>query len=222
MSKTGSNFDAAKAFVEYGLTEKRHGRRESASGPGSALSATTECLELLDEVITRYQVKSILDLGCGDWHWMRLANWRKGKNIVSYEGWDAHAGMVDHLNQLYGDKRTKFRLADITTEPLPQVDLVICRDVLFHLPLELSTQVVGQLKGRDTLLISTSFQHVRENTGIKPYMAIDNWGFYHINLDIAPFGLQPFRLRAVPEAISSVLEHERSICLYQMKAGAPE
>jgi SAM-dependent methyltransferase len=218
MTTPRSNFDAAKAFVEYGLSEKREGRRESASGPGSALSATTECLELLDEVIARHDIKTILDLGCGDWHWMRLANWRKGKDIVSYEGWDAHPGLVDHLNQLYGDERTRFRLADITTEPLPQVDLVICRDVLFHLPLDLGARVVEQLKGRDTMLISTSFQNVGENAGIKPYMAIENWGFYHINLDIAPFGLRPYRLRAIPEAVSAILEHERSICLYDMKA----
>lgn len=222
MSKPSSNFDAAKAFVEYGLSEKRQGRRESASGPGSSLSATAECLELLDEVIARYQVKSILDLGCGDWHWMRLANWRKGSDIVSYEGWDAHSGLVDHLTQLYGDERTRFRLGDITTEPLPEVDLVICRDVLFHLQLELAAKVIEQLKGRDTLLISTSFQNVRENTGIKPYLAIENWGYYNINLDIAPFELKPYRLRAIREAAASAPELERSICLYKMKADTQE
>ena len=222
MSTPPSNFQAARAFVEYGLSEKRQGRRESASGPGSALSATAECLELLDEVIARYGVKTILDLGCGDWHWMRLAGWRKGKEIIRYEGWDAHAGMVDHLTQLYGDERTFFRVGDITTEPLPPADLVICRDVLFHLPIDLAKRVVDQLKSRNGLLISTSFQHVKENTGIKPYMPIENWGFYHINLDLAPFDLAPYRLRAIPEAVSAILEQERSICLYQMKAPAPE
>lgn len=218
MTSSRSNFDAAQTYVEHGLSEKQQGRRDSASGPGSALWAATECLELIDEVVATHKVRTILDLGCGDWHWMRMAGWRKFPG-VSYEGWDAHPGLIELLTRTYGDERTVFRQSDITTQPLPQTDLVICRDVLFHLPTDLALNVVNQLKRRDTLLISTSFQTIRENTGIKPYIAIENWGYYNINLDIEPFNLKPYRLRAIPEAVSSTLDHERSICLYRMTAG---
>jgi len=212
-----TNFAAARAFVEFGMHEKNLGRRESASGPGSTVAAASECMDLIDEVVSAYGVTSILDLGCGDWHWMRRAAWRESQN-VSYEGWDAHPALIEQLTKDYGNDRTRFRCADITTTAFPAADLVICRDVLFHLPLELAARVVGQLKSRDCLLISTSFQDIGENTGIKPYLPIENWGFYFINLDIAPFGLQPYRLHAIREAVSTQLPHERSICLYRLIA----
>jgi general secretion pathway protein M len=45
-----TNFAAARAFAEYGLNEQRKGKRESASGPGSALAAIAQTLVLLDEI----------------------------------------------------------------------------------------------------------------------------------------------------------------------------
>jgi SAM-dependent methyltransferase len=213
------NFAAAQAFVEFGLREKQHGRRESASGPGSAQSAAGDCLALLDAVVEEYSIGSILDLGCGDWNWMQLAAWRKSA-AVRYEGWDAHAGLVESLTETFGNERTQFRLADLTTAPLPPADLVVCRDVLFHLPVELVERVVGRLRDHGSLLISTSFLEVESNTDIHTYLPIENWVFYYINLDIAPFNLRPFRVRTIRETACGDPGRERSVCLYDFRGRA--
>ena len=63
-----TNKTAAYQFVEFGLTEKKQGRRESASGPGSSLENTVEIRDLILETVEQYDIKTVLDLGCGDWH----------------------------------------------------------------------------------------------------------------------------------------------------------
>lgn len=211
-----NNFAAAQAFVEFGLREQQAGRRESASGPGSAVSAAGESLSLLDAVVKEYAVTSILDLGCGDWNWMRHAGWRETAT-VHYEGWDAHPGLVERLTEQFGNERTRFRLADITTAPLPKVDLVVCRDVLFHIRIDLAQKVVQRVRENRGLLISTSFLNLKSNADIRPYLPIENWGFYLINLDIAPFDLEPYRVRAIREQKCSSNGQPRSVCLYDFR-----
>jgi SAM-dependent methyltransferase len=213
-----SNFEAAKAFVEFGLALKLAGRRESASGPGSAVGAAAECLRLIDETVAGHGVTSILDLGCGDWNWMRMAAWRRSP-AVRYEGWDAHAGLVESLAKEFGDERTRFRLEDASAGVFPVVDLVICRDVLFHLPLVLAQEMVRQVRRMRALFISTSFLGVGENGDIETYLPIAGWGFHRINLDIAPFGLAPCRTQTRLEAMCANRGFDRSVCLYDFRSG---
>jgi SAM-dependent methyltransferase len=211
-----SNFSAARAFVEFGLKEREAGRRESASGPGSAAFAAAECLKLLDASVAEYGVNSILDLGCGDWNWMRSAGWRQFES-VEYDGWDAHEGLIVDLRKAFGGERTRFRVADITSAELPGADLVVCRDVLFHLPLALASKVIRDICALKCLLLSTSFLDIRENKDIETYLPIEGWGFHRVNLDIPPFNLQDFRVRSCrePECASGGID--RSVCLYDLR-----
>jgi len=210
-----SNFSAARDFVDFGLQERALGRRESISGPGSTRSAAEPVLSLLNRVVKKYRVTSILDLGCGDWNWMQYAAWRSNPRVC-YEGWEAHPGLVDDLTKKFGDSRTCFRLADVTHDTLPRADLVVCRDILFHLRLDLALQIIQQLQEYGCILIATSFLEQRRNIDIQPYLPIENWGFYLINLDIAPFNLRRFRIRAASEPECSYQGHRRSVCLYQL------
>jgi SAM-dependent methyltransferase len=214
MMTSKRNFDAARAFVEFGLEQHSHGRGESPSGPGSAKHAAATCLALIDVVVNEYAIRSIVDLGCGDWNWMQHAKWRSSE-IIYYEGREAHPGLVRKLTMQFGNERTRFRVADICSTPLPNV--VICRDVLFHLPLELAELIIGRLQTNRALFISTSFLDIERNIGIQPYLPIENWGFYPINLDAAPFNLKRFRVRDAYEAACDWHGHKRSICLYAFK-----
>jgi SAM-dependent methyltransferase len=211
-----SNISAARAFVEFGLREREAGRRESASGPGSAASAAAECLKLLNASVSDYNVTSILDLGCGDWNWMRLADWRQLRS-VEYEGWDAHETLIEDLSKAFGDERTRFRVADITSTAFPNVDLVVCRDVLFHLPITLASKIIGRTRELKCLLLSTSFLGVRENMDIETYLPIDGWGFHRVNLDVYPFDLGNFRVRSYLEPECANGGIDRSVCLYDLR-----
>ena len=191
-----TNFEAAKEFVNMKIKDNN----ESLSGPGSHISNTKEVRKLIDYFIKDYKIKSILDLGCGDWNWFKLIN----MNDATYEGWDAHPLMIDNNNKKYGSDKVVFKLKDIVTEDYPTVDLIICRDVLFHLDFKYSLKVINKIKTKCKYFLSTSFNNCYENTNINKYCNIDNWGFYPINLNKEPFNLNDKNLIiSIPENNSS-------------------
>ncbi len=215
--KPASNFEAARRFAEFGLKEKAAGRRDSASGPGSSSKASGAALKFLRRVIHEHNVASILDLGCGDWHWMRELGLPRpsGDRVVRYEGWDASEEMVASLNGEFGSEFIAFKVRDITTEPLPNVDLIIARDVLFHIDIALVEEMVGRIRGTSRLFATNSFRRVKHNANIEPYMPIEGWGFHKINLDIAPFNLAPSLVECVEEKAARHTGDRRYFCLYR-------
>ena len=57
-------------------------------------------------------------------------------------------------------RRRRFLHADITRDPLPRADLVLCREVLFHFPDDDVLRALGNLRARTraTWLLTTSFR----------------------------------------------------------------
>jgi SAM-dependent methyltransferase len=178
-----TNFESAKKFVDMKIKDNQ----ESISGQGSYIENTKETVYLINEIIKNYNIKSILDLGCGDWNWFKNINLRKD---ITYIGWDAHDKMIENNNKYYGNKNINFIVKDIILEDYPKVDLIICRDVLFHLDILFSKKCIEKIKKSCKYLISTSFNDILKNNNIKSYCNIDNWGFYEINLNIKPFYLK--------------------------------
>ena len=148
------NFAAARAFVEFGLTRQREVQRESASGSGSALAAAAQTLTPLDEIINGFSIKTILDLGCGDWNWMKEAHWYRGASLIQYIGWESSPELVDRLQRRFGRPGISFHLQDIVADAFPPADLTICRDVLFHLPIKLALRVVDKIARAGGLLLA--------------------------------------------------------------------
>jgi len=186
-----SNFDAAKAFVRM----KRGHLQESLSGPGSHVANTKEMVDFLSCIVSELGIKSILDLGCGDWNWLRLVD----LGSVEYLGWDCDEEMLNENQTRYGSSRVRFELRDITKAEFPKVDLIICRDVLFHLERDVAIALVEKAKRCSNFFLSTSFRQNSSNIGIQPYADIQGWGFYPINLSLPPFSLGQYAVRAVKE-----------------------
>ena len=214
-----SNFSAARAFAEFGMVEKAAKRRESASGPGSGLAAAERALDLVRRTILTNDVRSVLDLGCGDWHWMRglgLPDLGQGLS-VSYEGWDASESLINSLSLEYGTDHITFKVRDINSTSLPEVDQIIARDVLFHLESMAATRLLGEIRRWCRLFISTSFLGIRENGNIASYLPIDGWGFYKIYLNIPPFNLAETMVEALQEPFCSHGDNRRFVCLYEFQ-----
>ena len=215
-----SNFEAARAFAEFGLTEQAAGRRESASGPGSMLQAARPCLELLDQTIRDLAISSIVDMGCGDWNWMHQARWFGEGWPVRYCGWEAHEELVERLNRTYARPGVDFTLTDATQAELPSVDLVICRDILFHMPMKMARKLVKKIRANARYLLTTTYPAMTENEGPSVYLPIPGWGFYPINMDIAPFGLEPFKIAGVEEPLCGSDGMARHVGLYRFEQPA--
>ena len=218
-----SNAAAAMQFVEFGLEKKAKNLLESASGPGSSIKAAKQFSDLLLSAAEDFQITSILDLGCGDWNWMsytfpRLKEQQDALKLpISYEGWDIHPKLVESLQNKYGSANVRFRAADIVLDDFPAVDMIICRDVLFHLAKDMGAQVVSKvLKSGAKLFLSTTFPEVTENKELKKYNHIEGWGFYEINLNLEPFNLQAKEIQKLEELSCSHAGHKRFACLYKL------
>ena len=105
------------------------GSDESKSGPGSQIESTESVRESLPKLFEKYNIKSVLDAPCGDYNWMKTVE----KNGIKYIGGDIVPKIVRANNKNYKDENTSFKVIDITSDEIPQVDLIICRDCLQHL-----------------------------------------------------------------------------------------
>ena len=101
------------------------------SGPGSDPFAARTWIDIVNFFIELKDVKSILEVGCGDW--------RVGSNYkldgVLYAGIDASSVIIEELQQ-YETDNIQFINADAETFEFPHVDMILCKDVLQHLPNE--------------------------------------------------------------------------------------
>lgn len=107
----------------------RWGSLESVSGGGSTLSYTVNIRRELPFLFKKYSIRSLLDAPCGDFNWMSQVI----RNVnVNYIGGDIVLELINRNNHLYSDLGTFYKM-DITKDKLPDVDLMIVRDCLFHL-----------------------------------------------------------------------------------------
>ncbi len=105
------------------------GSGESASGIGSELAATENIRNWLPGTIRRLGARSLLDVPCGDWNWMRHVD----LTDIDYTGVDIVASVVARNQQAFSRPGVRFLCVDATREPLPRADAVLCRDCLIHL-----------------------------------------------------------------------------------------
>lgn len=104
------------------------GSPDSKSGNGSDLSQTEALRRKVPAALKTLGVRTVLDIPCGDFFWMSHCD----LDLERYIGGDIIADLVTSLNKTYGDAQHEFRQLNLTLDPLPNVDLILCRDVLVH------------------------------------------------------------------------------------------
>ena len=102
----------------------------STSGLGSEIDATAMLRAELPRLLERIAVASLLDAPCGDAGWINQANLG-----ARYVGVDIVPSLIERLRvrAAAGEIKGEYHLADITADPLPRCDAVLCRDALVHL-----------------------------------------------------------------------------------------
>ena len=128
------------------------GSAESRSGLGSELAATTVLRSYLPELFKRLDVKIFLDAPCGDWNWMKFVDLAG----VDYVGIDVVPDVIASNQQRFARPGVRFMLADLTKDPLPCADLVLCRDCWAHLSFQDIAAVLENFRrsGATWLLVS--------------------------------------------------------------------
>ena len=103
--------------------------RSPCSGSGSSLTVSEEYCETVRSFIRKNQIRSVLDIGCGDFEvgrYLRVPG-------VKYIGVDIVPWLIERNKKLYEDEETKFYCLDAIKDPLPDADLCLVRQVLQHL-----------------------------------------------------------------------------------------
>jgi len=150
---------------------------ESRSGEGSSLQQTATLISQLPQVLERHKLTSMLDIPCGDFHWMSQVS----LGGVDYVGADIVPDVIAANSDNYAGAGRKFRVIDLCKGPLPRADLVFCRDCMVHLPFDILFSAVAQIRSSGaTWLMATTFPATMENRDI----ALGD--FRPLNLQLAP------------------------------------
>lgn len=151
---------------------------ESVSGLGSSLEQTGEIIKLLPGVLTKYNIKSILDIPCGDFNWMRQIN----LDGIFYTGADIVKELIDTNNQKYAADNRRFLHLNLIEDEFEEHDLVFCRDCLVHLSFEDIFSSLKNIKNSSSkYFITTTFTEQKENKNIH------TGGWRPLNFQKAPF-----------------------------------
>lgn len=158
------------------------GSNESVSGLGSEMDRTEIVRKELVKVIDTIGARSLLDIPCGDFNWMKAADLSK---IERYVGADIVERLIRLNQQNYGRQGIEFRVLDITLEPLPKVDLILCRDLLIHLSDADIWKSLKTIKESDSdyILLST-YRNLNTNYDIT------TGAFRRLNLERPPYNFQ--------------------------------
>lgn len=123
------------------------------SGLGSTMSATENIRKALPELISRRQIGTILDAGCGRSAWMREA---VPPSVKGYVGMDASSAIIEVNRAMEPREGWSFVIGDLSAgEAQGRFDLIVCRDVLVHLPYSRVLAALRNAKTMAPLLLAT-------------------------------------------------------------------
>jgi SAM-dependent methyltransferase len=100
------------------------------SGSGSRGPVSDHYCASVIKFIQESGVRSVVDLGCGDFS---IGGRIVEATGVRYVGIDVVPELIEHHRSTVRNPLVSFQLADITSDPLPQADLGLIRQVLQHL-----------------------------------------------------------------------------------------
>jgi O-antigen/teichoic acid export membrane protein/SAM-dependent methyltransferase len=153
----------------------------SRSGRGSDFETTEKIRVSLSNFIKKNEIKSILDIPCGDFYWIPLI----GLDNISYFGADIVDDLIKLNEKKFKEPNLKFLKLDITKDELPEVDLIFSRDCLVHLDdKEIFSTISNIRKAKANYFATTIFEEQFDNNKSK---LSDNWR--PINLTKDPFNL---------------------------------
>jgi 2-polyprenyl-3-methyl-5-hydroxy-6-metoxy-1,4-benzoquinol methylase len=155
-----------------------NGRPSGAlSGLGSEIANTYQIRKQLPELLKSLGTKTLLDVGCGDFNWMREI-----QLPGEYVGIDIVREVIETNIDQYGVVGRSFRVLDGTRQALPDADTVLCREVLFHLSFgDIWNLIENVRQSKATFFIATTDNELRMNADIL------SGDFRFLNLRRAPF-----------------------------------
>ena len=127
------------------------------SGSGSLPENTEVYRGFIERFLRTHDIKTVLDLGCGDWQSTRLMNW----DGLEYTGIDIVPTIIEAAKTKYANDHIRFICADIIECDLPPADVVILKDVLQHWPNDVVHIFLQKLQKYQYVLITNTVESQR-------------------------------------------------------------
>lgn len=146
-------------FAEIYKSGTWGGNGEYYSGEGSYKEEfVAPYCQLVKKFLKEHNVKTVVDLGCGDFH---VASLWLDENI-DYKGVDIVEDMIQSHREKYGADNRHFYCLDMVTDELPDGDLCLIRQVLQHLTNQEIGMVLKKL-AKYPYVIITEHRTVKED-----------------------------------------------------------
>lgn len=162
----------------------------NGSGPGSQPKNIRPYVEYLTNLITTAPIRSILDIGCGDWAFMKTVDLHN----ASYLGIDLVESVILNNLRLYGSDTVKF-MVNSAIDYIPENhDMIVIKDVMQHLSYKNCHRILSNITGKFRYLMITN-DFTETNTDC------ENGEWRPVNVSLAPFNLIPyfdFKFQSVP------------------------
>jgi hypothetical protein len=181
--ETLERMDLRERF-EYIHEKNLWSNEESRSGIGSTLVETEALRKGIPALLEELGADSLLDIPCGDFHW--LSEISLG---VNYIGADIVGALVEANNRRFGGEGRRFVQLDLTLDPLPQANVVLCRDCLVHLCFANINRALENVKNSGArFLLTTHFPEIETNRDI------EDGDWRPLNFELPPFRFpSPYR-----------------------------
>jgi len=184
------------------------GGDETVSGSGSTLAYTEDLRPALTSLFRELEIRSIVDAPCGDFNWMSKVD----LTGIDYTGLDIVEDIIAGNDARHRGPGLTFAVSDATKDPLPAADMLICRDLLLHLPFQNIADLLANVaKAPFKWVLITSYVNETNSDIHRPGLARE------LNLCAAPFGFsQEDETLRIPDWVQGF--PERYMVLYGMEA----
>jgi SAM-dependent methyltransferase len=194
-----TNIQSPKGVFEDVYARNQWGGKsgEIYSGPGSRGEMARQYVNTVCNFIVEHEVKSIVDIGCGDFYvgnqLLARAPWP-----LSYVGLDCAKNVIDANRARFISEGVVFRWTDVISDDLPAADLCLIRQVLQHLSNRQIAVILRKLTCFEWVVITEHYPHqdrFREfNANIAQGAGTRISNGSAVYLDRSPFNLKPTAL----------------------------
>jgi SAM-dependent methyltransferase len=125
------------------------------SGPGSTPDYTAGYRAVLEDFLRANTIRSVIDVGCGDWQFSQLIDWQE----ADYIGYEVVPTLVEENRQRFARPNVRFLDMPEDYDDIATADLALCKDVLQHLSLAHAEQLLSVLERRAKYVLITNCVH---------------------------------------------------------------
>lgn len=163
-AKVSDLTEEAIKFTEIYNNHSWAGGEETRSGSGSTLNSTQNTVPLLQNFISNYRIRTLVDVGCGDGLWILKII----PLLRRYQGHDIVAELIEK-NKIRAKERGLRGVSYSVLNPVHEIpekaDAILFRDVAIHLPNELIIKSFSNFVASGSkYLITTNFPNEPETS----------------------------------------------------------